>query len=248
MHKTNPKYLTFLAAVVFLFFLVPLYSQDKSREASEKKKRDPVKKRKKKERKLQGKELDNLLDRLEKNLGQLRSLKTRFIQNKYLSIFKKPVRSRGVFLFLSPDRVRFEITKPFHSVMIASSASVAKYEWVEGKWKKLKLGNSDLILIVTGQIATWTKGLFRKKKDLYLIEGREGENKKIILTPRDKKFRQHIGAIEVGIAKDEKSLDFVIIRETGGDYTEMLFLDKKQNLNLSKDFFDTDRETPAPLK
>jgi outer membrane lipoprotein-sorting protein len=196
-------------------------------------------------RQLTPQELDALLGRLEGNLGALRSLRTDFTQEKHLSIFTEAVRSEGVCLFLPPDKVRFEITAPFESVTIARQRSVARYERIEGRWRKLTPGNADLMLAVTGQIATWLRGRFREEDGIYDVQATVGAETTVILLPKNEEFRKRIRAIELGVGADERRITSVVIRERGGDFTRIVFHGERQNLDLPEALFDTD--APAPV-
>ncbi len=85
-------------------------------------------------------ELRSLLDRVESDLRDLQSLQTSFEQEKRMAIFVEPVKASGILLFQSPRQLRFEIKTPFHSILVARSGSVARYEYLDNKWVKLRAG------------------------------------------------------------------------------------------------------------
>lgn len=190
-------------------------------------------------------ELEELLVTLEKELGSIQTIRTDFVQEKHLSIFINPVMARGRLFFLKPDNVRFEITEPFHSVLIAQSKSVAKYEFVENEWKKLNIGIPDALLMVTGQIATWLQGRFRDKSDIYKISATTDEPPIIILTPRSEKFKKFITAIELELTEEKDRIASVTIRESGDDFTRMTFSNQESDVALPISLFDTAGDAPA---
>jgi outer membrane lipoprotein-sorting protein len=198
-------------------------------------------------RKLSEQELDSLLDRLEAKLGRVRSLRANFVQEKHLSIFTDVVKSEGVLLFLRPDSVRFEMTKPYQSVLIAAERSVARYEFLDGHWQKMKSEGVTPVRVVTEQIAMWMAGKFRERKDVYGISATADGMVTITLTPRNEKFRQYVTAIELGLNKEESYFSTVTIREPGGDFTRMLFVNPEHNIDLPKQVFDTAGPAPPPL-
>jgi outer membrane lipoprotein-sorting protein len=77
-------------------------------------------------------EREDYLARLSKSLGQVKSVRADFTQTKKLAVFKKPVTAEGVLIFERPDRLRWEIRKPFRSILIVNGDKVAKFEWVDG--------------------------------------------------------------------------------------------------------------------
>ena len=198
-------------------------------------------------RDLSEQELSALLDRLETKLGQIRTLRAGFVQEKHLSIFTDVVKSEGVLLFRRPDAVRFEMTKPFQSVLIAAGKSVARYEFLDGRWQKMKSGETTALRIVTGQIASWLEGKFRQKSDAYAISARADDATTVVLTPRAEKLRQFMTAIELALDKDETHFTSVTIREPGGDFTRMSFPNPKDNIDLPAELFDTAGPAPTAL-
>jgi outer membrane lipoprotein-sorting protein len=198
-------------------------------------------------RALDERELAALLDRLETNLGKVRSLRTRFTQEKHLSIFTDVVRSEGMLLFLRPSAVRFEMTRPFRSVLIATERAAARYEFLDGRWQKMKPGGAAPVRLVTEQIASWLEGKLRERSDTYAISATADGSATITLTPRHKKFREFVTAIELALNKEETYFTSVTIREPGGDFTRMVFVRPEHNVDLPAALFDTAASAPPPL-
>jgi hypothetical protein len=198
-------------------------------------------------RKLSDAELDALLARLEKELGSIHSLKTEFIQERRLSIFTDPVEAKGVLLFVCPDNVRFEITEPFHSILIAGPSSVANFEFIGGEWKKLSLGSPDSILLVTRQIAEWLQGRFRDEHSLYEISALEGNDTVIVLTPKPEQLKKFITAIELMLTPEKSRIATVTIREPSEDYTHLKFFNQEKDVEGLDQFFTTTGSVPVQL-
>ena len=152
-----------------------------------------------------------------------------------------------MLLFQRPGAVRFEITKPFRSVLIASGKSAAKYEFIDGRWHKMKQGGAAAVRMVTEQIASWLAGRLREKADTYAISATAADAVTITLTPRDKKFREFVTAIELTLSTDETHFTAVVIREPGGDFTRTRYVAPRHNVALPKGLFDTTGPAPQPL-
>lgn len=201
-----------------------------------------------KTRRLSDEELDSLLTGIEKELGTLKSLRTEFVQEKHLSIFSDVIKAKGLCLFRAPDMVRFEISEPFQSVLVARHKKVAKFEFIKGKWQKLKLPSRDIVLMVTRQIATWLRGRFRDKNGIYNVSATVGQDTTVILTPRDKNFRKNISAVELRLAKNKKHISSVRLLEPGGDFTVMKFMNQQRDIKLPNEIFDTSGTAPTKIK
>jgi outer membrane lipoprotein-sorting protein len=192
-------------------------------------------------------QLEALLTRIENDLSGVKSLFLDFEQEKHLSLLADVVRAKGVCLFVRPNIIRFEITEPFRSVLIAHDRTVAKFEYLDGNWQKLRLPSPDVVLMVTREIASWLKGTLRQQANLYEIAAFEGKKTVIVLTPRAEAMRKHIAAIELQLAEKGSAVATAVIREPGGDFTRIRFVRERRNVDLPDALFDTAGQTPAPL-
>jgi outer membrane lipoprotein-sorting protein len=199
--------------------------------------------------------LDNILASTEKNLGQIKTLKTLLIQEKHLSLFAEPVISTGVFLFKAPGKIRLEFFEPFKSILMVSGSRLFKFEEFNGQWQKIPQGSEKMMEVVLDHIGAWVNGRFNQG-DLYKITGKyrpdnlspdnlgsdnlnpdsldpdnlspENLSKdqrafSLILEPRAAEFKKFIQAFELGINSGMDRLDYIIIKESGEDYTKITF-------------------------
>src|SRR5215831_11367452 len=58
------------------------------------------------------------LEELERKMTSVRSVFLEFTQERQLKLFTEPLRTEGVMLIEKPDRVRWETTKPFGSILL----------------------------------------------------------------------------------------------------------------------------------
>ena len=183
----------------------------------------------------------DFLARLSKSLGQVKSVRADFTQTKKLAVFKRPVTAKGVLIFERPDRLRWEIRKPFRSILIVNGDKVAKFEWVDGKWRALKLGRAaDAILIAIGRLRQWLTGKFDEKAYEISVE-----KTRVILKPRDKALKKTIASLELFPTKDLKAMRKVVVRERTGDVTEIAFSGHRTGTKPPKGTFSP--TAPAPL-
>ncbi|WP_321491734.1 outer membrane lipoprotein carrier protein LolA [uncultured Desulfobacter sp.] len=186
-------------------------------------------------------ELRTILTRIEENMNQITSLKTKIIQEKKISLFSEPVFSNGILLFKSPDKIRLEYFDPFRSVLLVSKDKIYKYEMVNGKWENLGSGDEKMMRVILDHIASWIKGRFNEKK-LYSVSGRYRmvENRTaycILLEPKAEGFKSFISGFELGINENMTRLDHIIIKEPNGDYTKLMFHDDQINTGIQDLYF-----------
>ena len=91
-------------------------------------------------------------------MASVRSVYWEFNQERRLKLFTEPLLSQGVMLIERPDKIRWETTAPYQSILLANRQSVAQFEFADGQWKKLKLGFPQLLRRVMEQMALMNQG------------------------------------------------------------------------------------------
>jgi outer membrane lipoprotein-sorting protein len=178
------------------------------------------------------------LIKLEDNLKTSTTIQAKFIQEKHLSLFNDALISKGVFAFAAPDRLRWEVTQPFHSLLVMNGREVAKYDFPDGKNPhRLKFPAADALSAVLTQIADMHQGKFGAEEKNYDIEIYRGKTVSMTLVPKDPKMKRIIPKIELTFSKALDSVASVVIRENGGDFTRIVFDENEHNPNLSDSLF-----------
>jgi outer membrane lipoprotein carrier protein len=205
---------------------------------------DSRKKEEEEYRSLKGKEKENFLKKLEKNFSHLKTMKIDFLQEKHLEILSKPSIAHGVLYFKTPKSIRFEMQKPFQSILIVDNKKVARYEKKDKKWMKMKLASTEILAMVMNQISDWLKGNLRAQSRIYNIGVVEGKLSTVFLNPKIDKLKKVIESIELRLNEKQTRFDTVTIREPGGDHTILKLQKETHNLKLNKALFDTEKAEP----
>jgi len=185
-----------------------------------------------------------LRERLEKAMAGVKGFRADFEQEKKLRVFKQPVTSSGVLLFERPDRMRWETRKPFHSLLVVNGGAVAKFEWVDGKRRKLELGRgADALLLAMNRLRAWFSGKF--DEETFAIEVKEEPELLLTLRPKAKALKARIDRMEFYPADDLRSMRRVVIVEAKGDVTTLRFSGHVANEPAPKDAFSV--EDPAKI-
>jgi len=192
-------------------------------------------------RELSAEERESFLKEMAAALKSIRSLRAVFVQERHLSLFVEPLRSRGVCSFERPGRLRWEVTEPYASLLILDGRGVAKFDRVEGRPRKLELGGADLLREVLGQITDWMRGDFSRAGESYRLKLERGEDYRLSLTPRSKELREMIHAVELSINPKTHRVTQVVIREPGQDDLSIRFEEERINLEFEPRTFDLER-------
>jgi outer membrane lipoprotein-sorting protein len=179
---------------------------------------------------LRGDERAEFLRRIEERMAAVRSLAVEFEQEKKLRLFKETVTSRGILLFAAPDRLRWETREPFRSILVVAGNEVAKFEYLGGERKALKLGRgADAILLVMDRIRAWFQGKFDREGTYYEVDVVREPRPRLVLRPRDEAIRKRIRSMELDLSPDLSRVDTVTLTEGEGDRTVLRFKEVGRN-------------------
>ncbi|HUT25856.1 MAG TPA: hypothetical protein VM492_16085, partial [Sumerlaeia bacterium] len=115
---------------------------------------------------------------------------------------------------------------------------VAKFDRVDGRFRRMNLGAEDLLREVLGQVIGWIKGDFKDAKELYEIRLLKGSDYRLVLRPRSKDLRKMIEAVELSIDPASLRVRCVTVREPQDDCLEIRFLKEQLNPPFDPGTFD----------
>src|SRR2546425_7847173 len=126
-----------------------------------------------------------IVEQLQRSMSSLRSVYFEFVQERHLSLFAEPLRSEGVMLIEKPDRIRWETTAPYQSILLGDHKSVAQFERTGGEWKKLRLAFPQLLRRVMDQMVRMHQGKLDALTSDYTISVATGSVAVVTLVPKD---------------------------------------------------------------
>lgn len=180
---------------------------------------------------------------IEDNLHSLKSLKADFVQERHIALFLDVLKSGGILSFERPDKLRWELTEPYRTIMLFNDNDVAKFRVEKGKIEKANFGMEDLLRGVLGQIISILKGDFSKSMEAYNMEVLEGENYLLKLTPKSEGMAKSIRSLELFFDNKSLTMSQIIIREPQDDYMKIVFSKQRLNEKLKDTLFNL--ENPA---
>ena len=72
------------------------------------------------------------------------------------------MRTEGCLIFQKPNSIRWEVTKPFRSVLVCTDSGAAQFEQIEGNWKRLDLSYMKSIPNFVNGMALFLEGRYRR--------------------------------------------------------------------------------------
>lgn len=176
------------------------------------------------------------LDDIQKAAGSIQSVSADFIQEKHMKILIKPLISKGIIRFQSPDALRFEYKEPIKNILIMQGTKVSRYIKKDSTFVRDNAAGMGAMAVVMDEISQWLKGDFNTS-DFNVVIEENPEPGKIILTPKDKAMAGFIQRIVLVLSQQPGVFEQVIIRESKDSYTLLRFEDVKLNGQINPDMF-----------
>lgn len=150
----------------------------------------------------------------------VQSIRARFRQTKHVALMTEPLISEGRFSFERPDRVRWEMETPEPLVVEVRGDELRAGP--PGAPGRVEAGPAvqlfrDLAALFTGA-EEWAGERFT------LGPGTSGGNA-FVLTPRDPSVARVLQSIEIELDPEQGGPRRVVLREPGGDRTEIVLSD-----------------------
>ncbi len=179
-----------------------------------------------------------VLSDLQHKMASVKTVYLEFTQERVLKLFSDPLKSEGVMLIERPDRIRWETTAPYQSILLGDQKSVAQFEFNDGKWDKLKLGFPQLLQRVMQQMALMNQGKLDALMVDYTITVTTNTETVLTMVPKDANVRGMLSSLEVHLLPDLSTTRQVVMNEPNGDLTRITFHHEKRDVTFPPGTFD----------
>jgi outer membrane lipoprotein-sorting protein len=180
-----------------------------------------------------------ILQDLQHKMSSLGAVYFELTQERHLKLFNEPLKSEGFMLIERPDRIRWETTAPYQSILLGDKKSVAQFEFTDGKWQKLKLGFPQMLQRVMDQMALMNQGKLDALTSDYTISVATNSSEAVMtLVPKDENVRAMLSSLEVKMAPDFSATREVVMNEPNGDFTRIIFHREKRGVKFPPGTFD----------
>lgn len=171
------------------------------------------------------------------------TLKTGFVQEKDLAMFKNRITIKGrIYLQKKPDKVAWHVDSPMKYSVLMTDTAIRQWDEESRKVQEISLAKNPVFQNVLNQLNVWFSGNF-----VSLLEDNEvrlvsRQPLVIEFEPTEKNVaRKIIKRITVTFRDDEKYLKSIRIEETGKDVTTINFINTDINPQLAPGDFEVDR-------
>ncbi len=179
-----------------------------------------------------------ILNDLQHKMSSVNTVYLEFTQENHLKLFDQPQQSEGIMLIERPDQIRWETTAPFQSILLGNHKTVAQFEFADGKWKKLDLGFLQMLKRVMEQMSLMNQGKLDALTGDYTITVATNSLTILTMVPKDANVRSMLPSLEVRLLPDLSATREVIMHQSGGDFTRIIFNREVRDVHFPPGTFD----------
>ncbi len=168
--------------------------------------------------------------------AKIKTIKTSFIQKKYLRILNKPLQARGKLYFHSDGLFRWEYTYPVKSILLKNKNTINRYVDSGNGFKKESSQGMKAMGVIFNKITKWLKGDF-SSMDFHARAVTKGGRVIITLTPKHKSMKKFISNIKLYMSRQKGVISSIRIFESKNNYTVITFYNVILNKQLPMSLF-----------
>ncbi len=173
-----------------------------------------------------------------------KSVYMEFTQERMLKLFSEPLKTEGTMLIAQPDKIRWETTAPYQTIMLGEKKNVAQFEFNDGKWEKLKLGFPQALQRGMEQMSAMNHGKMQSMLGDFTITATTGSETVLKMVPKNETIRGVMASMEIHLSPDLSATREVLMNEPNGDFTRITFRSEKYNVEFPVGTFDQTKPLP----
>jgi len=163
------------------------------------------------------------------------TIQSDFIQVKHLSLLADKIKSKGKFYFKKEDKVRIEYVDPYYYLLVMNGGQIMVKD--EQKSNKVNTRNSKTMQSVNRIMIDCMRGTVFQNPDFKVSAYENTSGYLLSLVPTNDAMKKMFKQIDVYMDKKNFDVSRLTMTETGGDYTDMDFMNTQHNVALNEAIF-----------
>lgn len=217
----NKKNLFAICAFILMFFAIAVCAETKDENGGE------------------TVNISELLSRLGKKASGFTSLKTDFVQEKDLSLFKNKIIIKGRIYIAKPNKLAWHVDKPVRYSVLITDKSIRQWDEETNRVQEISLSKNPVFQNVVNQLTVWFSGDYSSlvgDNDVRLVKSFPVT---LDFIPKESNaVKKIIKNVTIVFREDEKYVERITIREQSGDVTVIIFRNTVLNAPLDESSFE----------
>ena len=172
-------------------------------------------------------------EHLEQAITGVKTVRTRFVQEKRVALFRQPLVTRGLIQVAPPGKLLWRVESPIRYALLIDGRQARQWDGETGRTEKIALADNPVFAAVAEQLGAWFGGRYRLLASTYDIRPSPGVPDAFVFTPRpDTPPATVLQSVTVTFRGDGRYLASIRIDERGGDTTLLTFAETEINVPL----------------
>jgi len=187
-------------------------------------------------------EISEILRTIGQKVSDFKSLKTEFVQEKELAMFRNKILLQGRIYLQKPNKLAWHVDKPVRYSVVITDKMIRQWDEDTNKIQEISLTKNLLFSNVVKQLTVWFSGDYGSLMDDNDVRIVQKHPLVIEFNPKEKNIaRKMIKSITITFREDEKYLKRIKIQELSGDTTTINFSNTVIDSPTEKSFFEVKR-------
>lgn len=171
-----------------------------------------------------------LLESLEESFSSIRSVQTRFTQEKQMRIFDRPVVIQGRLSLENPGRLAWRVDRPIRYALVIRDGEALQWDEETRRVQRLPFSGNPVFETVITQIEQWFSGQFLSLAGDYQLEVESDSPPRLAFVPKAEGMAaKAIRRVTVSVREDCRYVEQIVIEDVSGDRTSLVFHDTVLN-------------------
>lgn len=176
---------------------------------------------------------------LGKRASDFKSLKTDFIQEKKMAMFKEKMVMKGRIYLQKPSKIAWHVDSPIRYSVLITDKLIRQWDSDTDKVQEISLAKNPIFQNILNQMNVWFSGDYGSMLDTNSVRIVKREPLVIEFVPKENNMaRKVVKSITVTFRADQKYLQQIRIQELSGDATTINFLKTLLNPVLDNSSFE----------
>jgi len=178
-------------------------------------------------------DLYEVLHRLEDKTFEIRTLKTEFVQEKELAVFKEKIILKGMIFLQKPELFAWHIIEPLSYSMVIKGDILSQWDENTKKTQTISLSKNPAFQVAISQMKDWFSGKYTSMTEDYNIIILKRKPVSLKFIPRKNTTVSNvIDSVIVIFRDDERYIHRIYIKEKSSNSTLLTFVNTQLNTPL----------------
>lgn len=184
-------------------------------------------------------DLPGFLNGLGKKVSDFKTLKTEFVQEKKMAMFKEKLVLKGRIFLQKPNRIAWHVDSPLRYSVLITDKLIRQWDEDTNQVQEISLAKNPVFQNVLGQLTVWFSGEYGTLLDTNNVRLVKRSPLVMEFTPRENNMaKKVIKSITITFREDQKYLQQIRIQELNGDITTIHFTNTLLNAPLNSSSFE----------